>query len=423
MTTLERYTSSAMRNVFSEERRFQYLLEAACIAAEVTDTEMGLGGKLRQSARSVREVYLDDRLTDQTGPWLAEWKDLEEKYHHDMAAFVEVVRNRLPRDVAQYFHLGRTSSDLVDTALAFQVTDAQTLVDQARRRLCRDLALRAWRNRDVPIRARTHGQYAEATTVGRRLAVLATQIWSAGLDPYRFGKMTGPVGVNSPLVGHVALSHVGLRQPPTTQIVPRIHLARLMADIEVATVPVSELAELIRLGSRSGEAWCQERSGGTKGSSSMPTKVNPVRSEKVSGLCLWIRSSAGAVIQAGAGLWEERDISHSSVERVAIPNLFAALEHVYDVMAEVARDMRVLVTGAHEPEITSAVALREIVRAGASYDAAYTEVQREGPRMAMVDAGLDPDQYVSHYDSRTEQEMWDLVHQLSTLRQSVVHSG
>lgn len=424
MGALDRYTSTAMRDLFARDYQLLRLLEASCLAAEVTDAEFELDGELAAEVRRVRDAYNNDRAQDyiEVGEptksgilkWLDRWTELEARFDHDIAAVVELVRERLPDSVARYFHLGRTSSDLVDTALAFLITDAQALIEAARLRLAHELAVKALLHQSVPALARTHGQYAELTSVGRRFAVHAVAVDSTGLPPYRFGKLSGPVGVRSTITAGMSLHRVGLHSPPSTQIVPRFFLAGLMGAVAAATVPLSDLAADIRLGSREGaDSWVSEARRGdeARGSSSMPTKRNPIRSEKVTGLAAFIRSTAGAVIESVSGLWEERDISHSSVERVGLESVFVLLEHCYNTMADVVRDLEVR-PPAPMPSgrFTPARALEyAVVSDGLSYADAYAAVRAQGPERVLRGRG----ELVNWYDPIHEPGLWGRVHEIA----------
>ena len=401
---LDRYMSHAMLSVWDDRARFGYLCHAAQLAAEVTDLELGLRGGLRVAAVGARARLRASTIA------LQKWHKLEREFGHDIAAFVEVFRDQLPDDVAQYFHIGRTSSDLVDTALAYAIRDALKLVDEAHLELVQALAHRADIHRSDPVMGRTHGQWAEPTSIGRRFGVLAFTIGTANPPEYGVGKMTGPVGTRSPEHSASVLAKTGFAAPPSTQVVPRYYLAQLVSDLAAATVPVSDLAAMIRLGSRSGEegsSWCAEARQGTdaRGSSSMPTKRNPVRSERASGLCTRIRAGAASVTEAVAGLWEERDISHSSVERVALPELFALAEFVYRDMAAVVRDL--IVTPQSLPDHTPAADLEHLVAQGVSYADAYRSIR---DRAETGDAEWYPIVSTAKpYDPESEPVLWEWI--------------
>lgn len=411
----DRYTTPAMAEAWSRPRQLERLHEAAVLAATVTDEEQGLGGALAREVLRVHREYqeLDRRSGKPLSDYLMRWHDLEQRLDHDIAAFVELVREQLPDEVARYFHLGRTSSDLVDTALAFAIIDSLELLDTARWRLCTELALVARRYRDAHILGRTHGQEAELTTVGRRFAQLLSVVMGAGWEPYRVAKLTGPVGTRSNTESARVLYHAGLRAVPSTQIVPRYYLARLMGELSAATVPLSDLAMLIRLGSRGGReapSWVREgrRGSEARGSSAMPVKRNPIRTERASGLLIYVRSTAGTVIEASSGLWEERDISHSSVERVGLPAVFAALEFVYRDLAEVVRRLEVDEDAMIRPSAlpnTSAAALERLVAShGMSYAEAYRLVADVGP-----DEAVDGVRLAAPYDPSSERTLWAAV--------------
>ncbi len=397
---IARYSTPEMAAIWTDQSKFRYLLHAAQLAAEVTDLELSLRGGLRVAMVGAR-ARIGASATQ-----LQKWKRLEEEQGHDIAAFVEVVREQLPADVAEYFHIGRTSSDLVDTALAYQIRDSLKLINRAHVDLVRALARRADIHRTDPVLGRTHGQWAEPTSIGRRFAQIAFTLGVTEEPEYGYGKMTGPVGTRSADHSSSVLAKSGLGYPPATQIVPRYYLALMASHIAAATVPVSDLAVLIRLGSRSGEegsSWCAEARQGTdaRGSSSMPTKRNPVRSERASGLCTRIRAGAASIVEASAGLWEERDISHSSVERIALPELFALAEFVYLDMAAVVRDL--VVRPQHLPLHTPAADLEYLVRNGVGYNEAYRTIRDATGEWAPSESTTRP------YDPDTEPDLWEWI--------------
>lgn len=409
----DRYISPTMARTWSPEGRLDDLLHAAVLAAGVTDREYGLNARLVAGVREVRSAYT---RTDDKSPWIAQWRGLEARYHHDIAAFVELVRDTLPdRESARFFHLNRTSSDLVDTALAYAIRNSKVLIDAATTQLLRALARRAHEYRDELIRARTHGQFAEITTIGRRFAYTLAAVEESIVPKYDVGKLSGPVGTGTNEHTSLTLSMSGLREPTSTQVVPRHYLARHLGSLAAATVPLSDLAVLIRLGSREeGYSWCRESRGGAeaRGSSAMPTKRNPVRSERVSGLCTRIRSSVASVVEADAGLWEERDISHSSVERLALPEIYGLTEFVYLELADVVDRLEVYPDPQPPPLVTPALALSVLVRLGLEYDDAYGQVRQYGPEGAVARNGVwkEHDLYPRvGYDPESEPDLWKRV--------------
>ena len=394
----ERYTSRAMQWSWSPSQRLADLLTAATLAARATDAEQRLGGDLALAVDAVRSSY--SRLPSAgREAWLEEWRDREAIYAHDIAALVELIRVRIPGPVAQFFHVGRTSSDLVDIAGALAMDRAMELIRAAHGRMRLALCQVALAHADTVVMGRTHGQLAEPVTVGRRFAVIAYHAEPPAPIP-SLAKLSGPVGTG-PLHAEL-LSEVGLDTGPSTQVASRTRLVEQLAQLLPLTVTVSDVASLIRLGARSG-GWCAEGRGPeARGSSSMPTKVNPVRSERVAGLATWTRFQTLAVTEAVSGLWEERDISHSSVERLTLPALTATAEFMLDEVAGILRGLEVRVPD--ETPVSPAGALTALVRAGMTYHAAYEQVRKVGPVRALDSLGLSVE-----VEPPAEPELWEWV--------------
>lgn len=237
------------------------------------------------------------------------WAQREEVTHHDIAAWVELVREHLPADLADRFHARLTSSDLVDTALAIRLQRVYVRLGDLHTRTVQAMAAFACKYRELDVIGRTHGQPAEYVSVGRRAGLDALRVSRAALYPYRWGKASGPVGVH-------ARDVEPFDTVPSTQVVPRDLLAEWLGPVIMLSLAIEQAALNFRLAARWPHGYLIE-SGGTHGSSSMPHKRNPVRAERLCGIAAMIRSNARTV-QDSSVLWEERDMSHSSVEREAL---------------------------------------------------------------------------------------------------------
>jgi len=268
--------------------------------------------------------------------------EIEQKTHHDVAAFVDAVAGDLG-PAGRWFHYGLTSSDIVDTALALQIGAAGELVLAGIDRAFDAVARRAEEHRLTLTIGRTHGVHAEPTTFGLKLAVWAFELGrdrerlAAALAGVRVGKLSGAVGnyaAIDPEVERIACEQLGLEpEPAATQVVQRDRHAALLSTLALTAASLERFALEIRHLARTEVAEVQEPFGqGQKGSSSMPHKRNPVVAERICGLARVVRAGALVGLE-NVALWHERDISHSSAERVTIPDAFLALDYMLDRFA------------------------------------------------------------------------------------------
>jgi len=268
--------------------------------------------------------------------------EIEERTHHDVAAFVDAVAEQLG-PAGRWFHYGLTSSDVVDTALSMQIRDAGALILTGLERAFAGVVTRAEEHRETLQIGRTHGIHAEPTTFGLKLAGWAFELdrnrsrLERALEGIRVGKLSGAVGTYSatdPEVERVACERLGLEPAPTsTQILQRDRHAELLSALAVMAASLEKFALEIRHLARTEVGEVQEPFGrGQKGSSAMPHKRNPVVAERICGLARIVRAAATVGLE-NVALWHERDISHSSAERVVIPDAFLALDYMLDRFA------------------------------------------------------------------------------------------
>jgi len=268
--------------------------------------------------------------------------ELEARLHHDTAAFVDAVSEQLGPE-GRWFHYGLTSSDVVDTALALQIQDAGALILEGVERAFAAVVARAEEHRLTLCIGRTHGVHAEPTTFGLKLAVWAFELDRArtrmarALQGMRVGKLSGAVGQYAaidPEVERIACERLGLEPAPaSTQILQRDRHAELLAALAVLASSLDKFALEIRHLARTEVREVEEPFGkGQKGSSAMPHKRNPVVAERICGLARVVRAAAVVGLE-NVALWHERDISHSSAERVVIPDAFLALDYMLDRFA------------------------------------------------------------------------------------------
>ncbi len=373
-----------MARIWSDEGKLGAWLEVE-LAATAAWAELGV-------VPAIAAAAIGERATPPTPERVAE---LESTLHHDTAAFVDAVAERLG-DEGRWFHYGLTSSDVVDTALSLQLRDAGKLIVEAIDRALTAVAARAEEHRETLQIGRTHGVHAEPTTFGLKLAGWAFELArgrervARALEGMRVGKLSGAVGTyaaTDPELERLACERLGLEPAPTsTQILQRDRHAELLAALAVVASSLDSFALEIRHLARTEVGEVQEPFGhGQKGSSAMPHKRNPVVAERICGLARVVRSHALVGLE-NVALWHERDISHSSAERVVIPDAFLALDYMLDrfewlVEGLVVRTerMRRNLESSHFLFFSQRV-LNALVESGLARDDAYRLVQRSAMR-------------------------------------------
>jgi adenylosuccinate lyase len=318
---IARYTRRELGEVWSDHARFEALRRVEVAACEEMDgpTESDLD-MIRAATFTVEAVDERERVTD-----------------HDTAAFVDVL-SASAGPAGRWIHYGLTSSDVLDTGLALQLGDVAALLLPDAQRLVEVLAARAHEHVDTLCAGRTHGIHAEPTTFGIKLAGFAfeaqrnLQRLQRAFAQTQVGAVSGAVGTysaTSPDFEARVLARLGLeREPVSTQVVARDRHAELLEAIALAGAGLERLATEIRHLARTELSEVREPfTAGQKGSSAMPHKRNPIRSEQISGLARLLRGYASAGLEDVA-LWHERDISHSSVERIALPDATTLLDHM-----------------------------------------------------------------------------------------------
>ncbi len=373
-----------MKAVWSDESKLARWLDVELAA---TDAWAELGVVPREAAAELRS-----RAVPPSPERVAE---LEQVTNHDVAAFVDAVAEQVG-PAARWLHYGLTSSDVLDTALALQVQEAGALLLAALERALAAVIRRAEEHRHTVMVGRTHGVHAEPITFGAKLAGWAFELdrdrerLVNALDGLRVGKLSGTVGVyggGNPEVERLVCERLGLdREPAATQVVPRDRLAELAAALAVTAASLERFATEIRHLARTEVREVMEPFGkGQKGSSAMPHKRNPVVAERICGLARVVRA-ASVVALENVALWHERDISHSSAERVVIPDAFLALDYMLDRFAWLveglvvdAERMRGNLDASHGLVFSQRV-LSALVEAGLARNDAYRLVQSHALR-------------------------------------------
>jgi adenylosuccinate lyase len=381
-----------MAALFSDQTRLATWLEVELLAVEGL-SEVGVIP--HDAARAVREraPMVDAALVDAVA-------ERERVTDHDVAAFVDVVQERIGQPEGSWLHYGLTSSDVVDTALCATLVKAADLLVAASDGLVDALVARAEELIDVPVAGRTHGMHAEPTTFGAKFALWALQ---ADRDRQRLraarrrvavGKLSGAVGTYSnidPAVEAHVCGSLGLRPVPATQVIARDRHAEYLYACASVGATVELIATEVRHLARSEVGEVEEPfAPGQKGSSAMPHKRNPILSERLTGLARVLRGYSSAGLEDVA-LWHERDISHSSVERIVLPDASAlacyvlrkATGLVSGLVVHPERALSQLTDGSLGLVFSQSVLLA-LVGAGLSRDQAYRIVQRDA-RAAWTD--------------------------------------
>ncbi|HEX4759383.1 MAG TPA: adenylosuccinate lyase [Thermoleophilaceae bacterium] len=378
-----RYTRPEMGAVWSEQRKLQTWLE---VELAVVDALAEQGVVPDEDAARVR---------DRAAFTLDAVKEREKVTDHDVAAFVDVVAESVG-EAGRWVHHGLTSSDVLDTALALQLTQAGMLLIGGASDYRNALVRRARQHAETLCVGRTHGVHAEPTTFGVKLAGFAFEAdrnlkrLERAVEGVSVGALSGAVGTysaNGPELEAAVLSRLGLsREQVSTQVVPRDRHAELLSAIAVAGAGLERFATEFRHLQRTEVRELEEPfKAGQKGSSAMPHKRNPITSERITGIARLLRGYAQAGLEDVA-LWHERDISHSSVERVALPDATILLDYGQSLALRLVEGMVV-----HEDrmranlELThgalySQRALLALVESGRSRDDAYRIVQENAQR-------------------------------------------
>jgi adenylosuccinate lyase len=380
---IPRYTNPEMGAIWSEQRRYDAWLEVELAA---TDVMAEAGIVPLEAARELRAKAAFD---------VARIEEIEETTQHDVIAFTTAVAERVG-PAARWLHFGLTSSDVVDTAQALQMRHACDLIVKGIATLMEAVRARAEEHRRTPMIGRTHGVHAEPMTFGLKLA-----LWYAELqrdldrvlrarEAVAVGKISGAVGTFAhldPAVEAGVCERLGLRPAPvSSQVIQRDRYAELLSALAITGASLEKFALEVRGLQKTEIGEVEEPFGkGQKGSSAMPHKRNPVGCEQITGLARLLRANAHAALE-NVALWHERDISHSSVERVILPDSFIALDHMLRRFARIVRGMVVYPERMRENlersrgVVFSGTVLLELARRGISREQAYEWVQRNAMR-------------------------------------------
>jgi len=380
---IARYTRPEMGKIWTDENKLRKWLEVE-IAATLTLAEAGIVPK--EAASALREHADFD---------LKRVQAIEAEVKHDVIAFTTAVAEKVG-PAARWLHYGLTSNDVVDTAQALQIRDASAIIRKDLEQLSAVLKRRAQEFKNTPTIGRTHGVHAEPTTFGLKLANWYDEVqrdiarFESAAEEMRVGKLSGAVGT----FGHLEpefeekiCERLGLRAAPiSSQVIERDRHAHYVATVAVIGCTLDRIATEVRHLQKTEVGEAEEFfSEGQKGSSAMPHKRNPITAEQICGLARVLRSNAQAAFE-NVALWHERDISHSSVERIILPDstilvdyLLAKTTNLIDKLLVYPKRMRENLesTGGL---VFSGQLLLDLAENGMSREQAYSAVQKQAMR-------------------------------------------
>jgi adenylosuccinate lyase len=372
-----------MRELWSEQRKFEIWLEIETLACE---SMAELGQIPRADAEEIRARA---RFS------VAEIHEIEKRTNHDVIAFLENVAGSVG-PAARWIHQGLTSSDILDTTLAVQLSEAGKILLEDIRNLRGVIANQARRHKTTPMIGRSHGIHAEPITFGLKLALMydefgrAEERLSQTLERVRVGKLSGAVGTHAhldPRVEQYVCEKLGLRPAAiSTQIIQRDRHAEFMTTLALIASSIDRWATELRHLQRTEVLEAEEFfSVGQKGSSAMPHKRNPITAERLSGLARVVRGNSLVGLE-NVALWHERDISHSSAERIILPDSCTLLDYMLWKLQDLIQNLQVYPEnmernlGLTKGLYHSQAILLALTRAGANRQTAYEAVQRAAMR-------------------------------------------
>jgi adenylosuccinate lyase len=381
---IPRYTRPRMGKIWEDQNKYQRWLD---VELAVTETLADEGVIPKDAAVEIkkRASFSVDRINE-----------IEAEVKHDVIAFTTSVAEFVG-PAARYFHFGLTSSDVLDTAMALQVADASAVILEDLQRLLDVLKKRAHEFKTTVIVGRTHGIHAEPTTFGLKLALLHDEVkrqqgrFKEAVETMRVGKLSGAVGTFahlSPDIEEKVMRKLNLRAAPvSSQVIQRDRHAHYITSLALIGATLETIAVEVRHLQRTEVREAEEYfSAKQKGSSAMPHKRNPITSEQIAGLARILRSNAVAAME-NVALWHERDISHSSVERIIFPDSTLLADYLIDRTATLIEKLVVYPDRMKQNlELThgliySGELLLELVAKNVTREDAYRWVQRNAMRV------------------------------------------
>ena len=369
-----------MRNIWTEQRKLEIWLHIELLASEAL-VKVGLVPAKDFKIMKSRAAFTIDRC-----------RELEKTLNHDVVAFTTCVAESIRHPASRWLHFGLTSSDIIDTAFAVQMVESADILIRDVKALRKVIAKKARRHQFTPMIGRSHGIHAEPTTFGLKMALMfdefgrALERLESARERVAVGKLSGAVGTNahlSPNIEAYVCRKLGLRPSPiATQVVPRDIHAEFIGTLALVAASIERWAVEFRHLQRTEVLEAEEFfSKGQKGSSAMPHKRNPITGERLTGLARVLRGNAVAALE-NVALWHERDISHSSVERVIFPDSCTLLDYMLDTLTSLTDGLKVYPEnmknnlGLSLGMWNSQTVLLALIRKGLTREDAYTLVQR-----------------------------------------------
>lgn len=413
---ISRYSRPEMTELWSDQARYATWVRVEVLASQA----QALLGRVPEGALAdIRRAPV---------PSAARVAEIERDRDHEILSFLAAFCEGIPDDSARWVHLGMTSYDLVDTAFGYNLARATDLLLQATQRLRRVLTEKAVKHWRTVCIGRTHGMHAEPTTFGHKLAGFAFAIdrsarrLAVAREAVAVGTISGSVGTYAlidPFVEEYVCAELGLGvEPAPSQVVARDRHAQLMQAVATLGACVEQIALEVRLLSRTEVREVEEsRTVAYQGSSAMPHKRNPTASERLCGLARLLRGYAGTALEDVA-LWHERDLSHSSVERVAVPDAMIAAHYQATAAADLVETLEVLPDRMRagidhtNGQVYSSAVLADLLESGIEREKAYRAVQAAANRGVAsgeefgtllrkegIDPGpLRPERFLIHHD-------------------------
>ncbi|MDH5541372.1 MAG: adenylosuccinate lyase [Nitrospinota bacterium] len=380
---IERYSLKEMRELWSLENKFRVWLKIEVLACEA---HADLGNIPKESLKVIQERSNFD---------IARIDEIEKETRHDVIAFLTSVAEYVGPD-SRFIHMGLTSSDVVDTALCYLCKEAGEIIIKKIDRLMDVLKAKAYEYKDVPCMGRTHGVHAEPTTFGLKMALFYQEMkrnrkrLAAAIENISVGLISGAVGTHAHLsqdIEKYVCEKMGLKPAEiSTQIIQRDRHAEYLATMAIIASSMDNIALEIRHLQRTEVLEAEEFfAKGQKGSSAMPHKRNPVNCEQICGLARVVRGNAQAGLE-NVALWHERDISHSSVERVIIPDSTMLVDYMLDKTARIMENLLVYPErmmrniGRSFGLFYSQRLLLALIETGITREEAYAMVQKQAMR-------------------------------------------
>src|SRR6266404_236056 len=377
---IQRYSRAAMREIWTEQRKLEIWLQIELLASEALCSQ-GVVPKSDFAQMKAKAAFSVERC-----------KELEKTLNHDVIAFTTNVAENIGAPASRWLHFGLTSSDIIDTAFAVQMVQSADILIEDLKQVRKAVAAKAKKYQFTPMIGRSHGIHAEPTTFGLKMALMydefgrALQRLETARKSIAVGKLSGAVGTSahlSPKIEAVVCKKLGLRPAPiATQVVQRDLHAEFIGALALIGASVERWATEFRHLQRTEVLEAEEFfAEGQKGSSAMPHKRNPITSERLTGLARVLRGNALAALE-NVALWHERDISHSSVERIIFPDSCTLLDYMFGLLIRVMDGLNVYPENMKKNLGTSLgmwnsqTVLLALIRKGLTREAAYELVQR-----------------------------------------------